>query len=669
MPEENTLAVSHNDIESVNLAVDMKPDERKKIAKMVIENYLNDKDGRKDWEDKRNRWYRLWLGIKQPKTKPWPGASNVNLPLLAIATNQFGARSYQAMFSPPEYVKTLPVEENDVQRAKDVSMFMNWQTMHDMDDFEEDHDKLLMNTPISGTNFMKCYYDRLGKKPVSEYVSGMNVILPYRTKKIEKARRITHENWIHYDELRMRNARSKDFYVDFEEVSESASSFEVNVMEDTKDKVETEEFGSKERPKLVLECQGWYASEGAEKMKPVVFTVDRDSETLLRATSRLVKVRRDEKIINYWIDYHFIPNPEGFYSFGFGHFLEVLNEMANTAFNQIFDSGSLSNMPFGFYGRRAGMRKKKIELRPGMMTEVEDASQIFFPSMQRVDQVLFQVLGVIQNYSEMFTSTSDYLLGREAKGTKTPTATGTLAIIEQGLILYSVMIKRLFRSYKKELRLLYTINSLSLPESKQYRVTGSEEKIAFRTIKQEDFDGKMDIIPVGDPSFASRLSRQQEAKEILSMTLSNPLIVANPQVQILNPKAIHEAYKDVLETYDKKNLSALLPDVPEPPVDPEAENAMIIQGDQPTAKPGEDHVAHLASHEEFKKSPFYEGIAPDRKKLLQVHIDQTRALAFLELQSSQNLGGNGQQQAQPGPSPDIGAGAAQPGPSGAGNGQ
>src|SRR3990167_2247934 len=223
----------------------------------------------------------------------------------------------------------------------------------------------------------------------------------------------------------MKSQKSKGYYVDFNKVSEGASSNEEQTdMEDTKDQVETEAPDSMERPKLILESHCWYQRVSDKMFEPYIFTVDYESGVLLRATKRKMKVGEKEYVANHFVDYHFIPNPEGYYSFGFGHFLEQLNEMGNTAFNQIFDAGRLSNQPFGFYGRRLGMRKKELKLWPGRMEEVEDASQIYFPNMQRVDQVLFQVLGLVQNYAEQFTSTSDYLLGRESKGTKTPTATG-----------------------------------------------------------------------------------------------------------------------------------------------------------------------------------------------------------------------------------------------------
>ena len=282
--------------------------------------------------------------------------------------------------------------------------------------------------------------------------------------------------------------------------------------------------------------------------------------------------------------------------------------------------------------------------------------------MQRVDQVLFQVLGLIQNYSEQFTSTSDYLLGRESKGTKTPTATGTTAIIEQGLVLYTVMIKRLFRSFKKELGLIYTMDQLFLPEEKQYRVMGDMD-FAFPKIKRTDFEGKLDVVPVGDPSYANRGIRRQEAGEMMAGLINNPVIgKPSPQEPVQKPEVIYAATKQWLDTFDSFNgLSKLLPDLPEPPLSPEAENALFMQGDSPEPKPGEDHLEHMKSHQQFKSSEFYATMPSDYRVLVDAHMQKTMAVAYQEQAMRAQLGG-GQpgMPAQPtaGPTP----GAQPPGP-------
>ena len=643
MPDEK-VAPSPQSPKVANLAAGWPKEKRDQIARSVCEWWRTDKAGRKDWEDRRARYYKLWMGQRDPKTTPWPGASNVSLPLFAIATNQFHSRSYQAFFAPSGFAKYMAVGQEDVARARKCEDFVNWQIANDVPHFEDEYDKLLLNVPIGGTQFTKTAYDREGEHPTVEYVSGISLVLPYRTRNMDDARRATHEVWLHYDEIGRRNSEKPGFYVDFERVQEGASEAQSEEIDDAKDRAETEAFDSSERPKLFLESHAWLLEGG--KYVPYVLFVDKDSETLLRATPRKF---RDETV-QYFTDYHFIPNPEGFYSFGFGHFLEPLNEIANTVFNQIFDAGRISNQPFGFYGRRAGFKKKEINLWPGKMIEVEDASQVFFPSMQRVDQTLFQVLGAVQGYIEGFTSTSDYLLGRESKGTKTPTASGTTAIIEQGLILYNVMIKRLFRSLKRQLGLIHAVNGMYLPEEKQYRVLGFEGPAAFPTIKRKDFEGKFDVIPLGDPSYASRGTRRQEAIELHQLILSHPLVGIQQQgVQVGNPSIVMAALKEILDTYDKKNFMGYLPKLPEPPMAPTAENALFMQGDSHDPRPGEDHIAHLKIHLAFMQLPFYESMPPEYRELHKDHINKTEALLYQEAATQAALGALGPQQPTGGP--------------------
>lgn len=650
-PEEKTL---------VNIVDKISEEKQKEIAHKICEQYITDIDSRKEWEEKRDRWYKLWACIREPKNEPWQNASNVCIPILAAATSQFHARSYQSIFAPPGMVKTIPVGENDLNRSKNVEKFLNWQTMYEMEEYEEVFDKLLQLLPINGTAFKKLYYDGELERPVSEYISALDLVVPYRTKSLETARRLTHRLWLHYDELLDRNEMG--LYSNFDKVHETRGKKDEPNLRRTADEVDGMQVTKvEEEPHLILECHKKY--DLGDSRKPYIFTVDDDSETLLRVTSREFESGGETKTLNYFIDYHFIPNPEGFYSFGFGHFLESLNEMANTAFNQIFDAGRLSNQPFGFYGRRAGLKKKKIKLQPGTMTEVEDASQIYFPSMQRVDQVLFMILGLIQQYIEQFTSTSDYLSGRESKGTKTPTAHGTLAIIEQGLVTFAVMTKRIFRSLRKELRLTMKLNQIHLPESKQYRVMEAEANIPFPNIKKADFDGVYDLIPIGDPSYASRLTRRQDAMQLYQILMPNPLFAGSPpdkegnQATPPNIPAIHELTSTVIDAFDVKNKSILLPDLPERFITPLMENAMFMQGDYKAPLQGENHQEHIAAHAQFMQGEFYRDMQDDYKPLLNRHLQETQRVAMLDTAQRQQLGeqqgGRGAQGAPPPQRPQV----------------
>jgi len=259
--------------------------------------------------------------------------------------------------------------------------------------------------------------------------------------------------------------------------------------------------------------------------------------------------------------------------------------------------------------------------------------------MQRVDQVLFMVLGLIKQFSEQFTATSDYLMGRESQGTKTPTASGTLAIIEQGLVTFAVLTKRVFRSLRKELKLLMALNQIHLPDTKQFRVMGSEADIAFPEIKREDFDSVADIVPIGDPSYASKMLKTQEAMQRYELMMQNPLIAGNPDAGIQpNKRAIWHVTSDLLDAMNTINKDKILPPLPPEPISPEEENAMFMQGDYKSPVMGEPHAEHWPIHTNFKATEFYMSMKPAYKELLERHLVETQQMAYRESQQLQQLG-------------------------------
>lgn len=650
MPGEITVSTKTDNREFPNLVgknvskdLLIPKDKQKEIGKMVVEDRDTDLESRTEWAEKRDRWYKLWTLSRDPKNDPWPECSNICIPLFAIAANQFHGRAYQSIFGAPQLLNALPISRNDVRRAKNTEDYMNYQFKHEIEGYEENTDKNLLNLPINGITFEKFMYSKELEHPTSDYISALDLVLPFKTKSLETARRITHDIRLHWDE--MLDRFEQDIFVNKDQVNENPSlSAKEEALTKTAEKIAGENTSKqKEEPHIILESHRKY--DLGDGRKPYIFTVDMSTGTLFRAVSRDFKVGATTKTLNYFTDYHFIPNPEGFYSFGFGHFLEVLNEMANTAFNQIFDSGSLTNQPFGFYGRRAGFKKKKISLTPGNMIEVEDATQINFPQMQRVDNVLFMVLGLIQDYSERFTSVTDNISGRQQRGVERPTATGTIALIEQGLTTFSAIVKRYYRGMKKEFQLVKLQNEIFLTDSKEFRISGSSKKIAFSDIKNEDFGGVKDIVPVADPSFASKQIRRQEALQLHQITMQNLLVIGTPppgegQEPAIKPnlKAMMASTKMLYAPFEEPHTQELIDAIEEtiPPtsIPPDEENAMYMQGDISIPLPEEDHIAHFLVHSEFIRSDAYKDMPEEYEKLFLDHLALTQTLAVAQAQQA-----------------------------------
>ncbi|MHC4560724.1 MAG: hypothetical protein ACYS80_25880, partial [Planctomycetota bacterium] len=167
-----------------NLLEKIPKEKQEEIGKEICEQYDADEQSRNEWKTKRADWYKLWACVREDKTEPWENCSNICIPFLASACNQFHARSYQAMFAPPGMAKALPVGENDVQRALSVERFLNWQTLYQMEEYEDEFDKLLQRLPINGIEFKKGYWAREEDRPLFEHVSALDVVVPYKTKNL-----------------------------------------------------------------------------------------------------------------------------------------------------------------------------------------------------------------------------------------------------------------------------------------------------------------------------------------------------------------------------------------------------------------------------------------------------------------------------------------------------
>jgi hypothetical protein len=165
--------------------------------------------------------------------------------------------------------------------------------------------------------------------------------------------------------------------------------------------------------------------------------------------------------------------------------------------------------------------------------------------------------------------------------------------------------KRCYYAMRLEFKILSRICSDFLPKEYPYDVYGGP-----RQIKQTDFDGRVDILPVADPNIMSMAQRVTLAQTQLQVASSNP--------QMHN---LHEAYRRVYEALGTKQIESLLkppPKQPEP-MDPAKENARALQMQILTAFEFQDHDAHIQAHMAFMATRMVQ-INPQVYALLQSHI-------------------------------------------------
>ena len=97
-------------------------------------------------------------------------------------------------------------------------------------------------------------------------------------------------------------------------------------------------------------------------------------------------------------------------------------------------------------------------------------------------------------------------------------ASSILAMVEQGLKVFTSVQKRLFRSLKKEYQKIYELNKMYLSQSHYQTILDDPA-----ADKNQDFEiNSMDILPVADPNMSSATQRLAKAQAILSLPGLNP---------------------------------------------------------------------------------------------------------------------------------------------------
>ena len=130
-------------------------------------------------------------------------------------------------------------------------------------------------------------------------------------------------------------------------------------------------------------------------------------------------------------------------------------------------------------------------------------------------------------------------------------------------------------------------------------------------IMAQDFDGRVDILPVSDPSIFSMAQRVTLAQTQLQLAQQAP--------QLHNQ---YEALRRMYDALDVKNIDAILP-VPQPPTpkDPAIENADAFRGVPMQAFPQQSHEQHITAHAQFLSSPMATA-NPQGYLLLQAHLQE-----------------------------------------------
>ena len=579
-----------------NLAEVMDDQDLDELGTKLYDQYTEYKESRGDWEQSYREGLDL-LGFKyERRTEPFRGASGVNHPVLAEAVTQFQAQAYKELLPAdgPVRAQILGDVTNEKQdQAHRVKDFMNYQIMDQMQEYEPEFDQMLFYLPLSGSTFKKVYYDDLLGRAVSKFVPADDLIVPYSANSLEDAEAIVHV--IKMSENELRKQQVSGFYRDIELGQPPVTE---NQLEEKERKLEGISKDGQEDQYTILEMHVNLDLPGFEDIGtdgqqtgiklPYIVTIAESNNKILSIRRNFTADDPTKEKIKYFVQFKFLPGT-GFYGFGLIHMIGGLTRTATAALRQLLDAGTLANLPAGFKTRGIRIRDDAQPLQPGEFRDVDAPGgnikdQFMQLPFKGPDATLLQLMGIVVNAGQRFASIADSQVGdmnqQAAVGT-------TVALLERGSRVMSAIHKRLYVGLKQEFKLLAEVFKTYLPQEYPYDVPG-----ATRNIKVQDFDDRIDILPVADPNIFSQTQRISMAQSQLQLAQSNPQV-----------HDLYQAYRSMYEALGVKNINAILPPPVQPqPIDPSLEEIAAMAGKPFQAFPGQDHKAHIDSHLSFMQS-------------------------------------------------------------------
>ena len=613
-----------------NLADLMEEDQLEDISTTVLDNYQSDKESREEWEQTFERGFDL-LGLKlEETTEPFDGACTATHPLIIENAVKFQSKASQELFPSKGPIKTQivgaqnPEKEKQAQRVKD---FMNYQLTEEMPEYFDEFEKMLFHLPLIGTAVKKVYYDETLGRPISEFIPIDQFHVSNLVSDLRRADRYTHviyrsENDLRkdmdagmYSELDLGDPEQTDrgSITSKAEQIMGLSAYDENPYDPSYQLLEQH---------LYLDLPEPFNSPTGVAY-PYIVTVDKSSKKVL-------SIRRnwndgDPRFVKreHFVSYKFVPG-FGFYGLGLIHFLGNLTMSATAAMRALIDAGQFSNLPGGFKARGVRVVGDNSPIMPGEFRDVEstglDLGKSIVPlPYKEPSQTLYQMLGFVATAGQKFADTTDQVV---SDATNYGPVGTTLALLEASGKFFSAIHKRLHKSQKDEFKILARINHEFLPTAYPYDIIGQSAEIF-----KQDFDGRVDVIPVSDPNIPSNSHRLAQAQLMLQLASQSPPGTFN----------MPEINKAVLAAANVDNPDRFI-NAPQQGMqqDPLADIMSATRGQPIKAFPGQDHDAHIAVKTAYLQDPL-NGANPIMKMVEPIIMANVREHMVLRFQ--EQMGG------------------------------
>jgi hypothetical protein len=554
------------------------------MASELVEDFNSDRESRADWARAYVKGLDL-LGMKiEERQQPWAGASGVYHPVLTEAVVRFQAQAMGELFPAAGPVRTKIMGKMTPEKADQadrVQTEMNYLLTEEMTEYRDELEQMLFKLPLAGSAFKKVYYDPLMDRPCAVFVPAEDFVASYGTTDLMTCPRYTHVMKKTKNEILelqvagfYKDIDLPDPAPDFSDIQEKYDELdgESAVMEDDDRYTILEMHIDINMPEEFDDPDGI--------ARPYVITIEKSSQEILAIRKNWYEDDPKKRKRQHFVHYKYLPGL-GFYGTGLIHLIGGLAKSATSILRQLIDAGTLSNLPAGLKARGMRIKGDDTPLMPGEFRDVDVPGgairdSITFIPYKEPSGVLYSLLGNIVEEGRRIGSVADIQVGD--MNAQAPVGT-TLALLERSMKVMSGVQARLHAAMKKELRLLAKIVHDYMPAEYAYEMEGDFNRI-------DDFDKRVDVIPVSDPNAATMSQRIMQYQAALQLAQQAP--------QLYDMGKLHRQMLEVLGIQDASDIIKLPDDIK--PADPVTENMMILKQEPVKAFKYQDHEAHIAVH-------------------------------------------------------------------------
>ncbi len=504
---------------------------------------------------------------------PWPGASNMIAPLTTMGVDEVEPRLVAAVIGREPYIKAKHILGTSTkEEAEQITKFDNFILEHKIKVKELVpqiiHEQLIDGTvyPLLGWKKETKRARRLGQDPNSPNGIGKQIVEvdisgPYvelvPMEYVWHADDINDEDWedanvIRYvgnltiGEIERRSQKEDGWLLPDDWKKFAASSRTIKTIQQETEGVQDYiyHFEENQKPIEFLEAYIKYPLLDEQQDENLIVLVELNSFEVFRVREQIEVIDENIKPLRRM---RFLKRRGISWGYPLYTLIAGIQLGVDAMWNRCINSADITMTPWGFIKRgMSGLQRNKIEVYPGNLVEVDNPEAVNFPNLTAFQPTQF--VSLILQYISFFERTlnvSDFMQGRESQvaGKKGSTATGTLAILQEGKIKHEYrggLTHNEFLAFFKNIHDL-CVSNMSVEE--HIKITGAP------MMKYSSTDEYLTTLSGSDLT-SNRFIDRQETESFVA-TMGQFMSMLNPMTLI----------NDILNSYQKEGQDYINPEL------------------------------------------------------------------------------------------------------------